>query len=374
MIDHTAADGAAAPAYGFDGSAYAYDQLNGTHYFLFNRNAGNVNWITSVSTEALDVGGWAVYAGGLAANSHMNADGSHDGRVMCMVADNAGARALWYIDTGGAWAVAPGIPAAANFLHIACDRNTDGGATPLWIAGEAANAATPRLFSDNTVGGGGAPAFANVAGFPALGAAGSENIMGVFHSKHPVDALGPSDVGNPTWLVITDTFAVRSTDGAAWTAVAHGLALAGTSFAGAMMGRGAAYSKTSSRWVISHDDDISYSDDNGANWTTLAGVCPDLVAANGVGVACDGYGTFWVFDQDVGGANLAGYMSVDEGLTWERIGIESTTAHPNLNSHTVGYSLDASKSIDDTPDFPEFMVSFSQETASTSYETRRTPE
>ena len=99
-------------------------------------------------------------------------------------------------------------------------------------------------------------------------------------------ALGPEDLGNPNWLILTNTRALTSADGVAWANQAHG-------FPGANppTKRCAAYSRTARRWVAAGRGaaagDIYYSNNGGASWVLIAGA---LKNASGTTfqVACDG--------------------------------------------------------------------------------------
>lgn len=222
--------------------------------------------------------------------------------------------------TGGAtWATivftagAPGL----NWRAVGCDRNTAGGAAAMWCIGDDAGGGSSVLWTSAD-----GINFAVEAGWP--GATVTEPIRGIFHSCHPVDGLGPSDPGNPHWLVVSDTYTTRSVDGAVWIETAHALALGG----GTLHRRSAAYSRTTGRWVIAlpaaTGGDIAYSDDLGVSWTTLASALP---AFGGAGfepsICCDGYGTFLITTNAGEGGDTRCYISTDDGLTWTQLQLPS---------------------------------------------------
>ncbi len=225
----------------------------------------------------------------------------------------------------------------ANWQCIGCDRNTAGGADAFWLIGDDGATGNGLLYSAT------GSVFSPVAGFPTLvGTA----LRGIFHSCHPSGALGPNDPGNPVWLVLTDTIALRSSNGSTWNQEPHGIG----GGAGSMGPRSAAYSRTARRWVVMCGGtalgDIAYSDDNGEDWLTLDGA---LAGASGsdAQIVCDGYGTFIASDaRDC-------WVSTDDGLTWTKFG---WPLNPNtLNrSEMLGVAHDVLANVNQTPAFDGF--------------------
>jgi hypothetical protein len=208
--------------------------------------------------------------------------------------------------------------AAKDWLSVGCDRNTAGGANPLWLIGDSGAGGTiaPVLYGNAAAA---TPAvFANVATFPVLAIGNQIDFIG--HTNHPAGALGPNDSGNPSWLVLTTAPAgagrsLVSADGATWSDQAHGLG------AWQINKKSAAYSRTASRWVVvDTNGNTFYSDDNGVTWA--AGVTIPLPAAPMVNpqIVCDGYGTFVIGEQ-----TSRMWVSTDDGITWSRLEIPPTT-------------------------------------------------
>jgi hypothetical protein len=215
---------------------------------------------------------------------------------------------------GGAW-IGPWPFLAAPGLAwdgIACDQDLSGGAET-WVINNTISSAPHRAIGagNNFIISGVVPGFAPAAGL-------------VRHTHHLAGDLYSGDVGNSRFAIATATQWSTSTDGDIWTAAAlHGLAAAPLDLA---------YSKFGMRWgkILASGgaaNKFAYSDDNGANWTTIAG--PGTVFNLGAGgsyakLACDGYGT-WMTAMASGGIGTVGiYASVDNGLTWSRIYSQET--------------------------------------------------
>jgi hypothetical protein len=280
-----------------------YNNLAGADNILEFGGINGVTWTAPGSNP--------VFAGAIGGNpAFLDADGSDaDHRI---VLHNNAVDQVRY-NTGGAWANITYTAGAPNYFWqaVGCDRNTAGGATAHWLIGAYTGAGTSAAIWSSTDG----IAFAVEAGFStAVGA----NVDCIQHSLHPAGALGPDDVGNPAWIVISGNNAYRSTDHSTWLGpVALGY--------NSSTSRAVAYSRPSRRWVVAHSDtdfgDISYSDDNGATWTYLAGALPveagHSVAGMEAHIAGDGYGTFIVIRHDRNAvADGKFWISVDEGLTW----------------------------------------------------------
>jgi hypothetical protein len=280
-----------------------YDAAAGAEQIL---EYGGINGVTWSAPGANPV----FAAPGAGVPTFLDADGSDaDHRIVCH--DNAVDRVRY--NTGGAWANITFTAGAPTYywLSLACDRNTAGGASAHWVisAFVAAGASAAVWSSTDGIN------FAAEAGFSTANGVTPE---GTYHSNHPAGALGPDDVGNPTWLVLGQDSAYRSTDHATWSsAVALGYDCRNN--------RSAAYSRPARRWVVAHSDtdfgDVSYSDDNGATWTYLAGALPveagHIAAGVEAHIAGDGYGTFVVTRHTrTAVADGKFWISVDEGLTW----------------------------------------------------------
>ena len=333
--------------------AHAYDQVNGEHWLFFIDNAGGPPY--GIESHARAYERWSATGNANQNNGPVNrldADGSHDGKIIFSSQLAGGGGHLRYHDfAGGGWQVPATPPAVGlNWGAICCDRDTYGNGYSHWMVGDrpGGGASTIEEAVDAL------PAncnFANNAAYNALALA--QDIDGIFHSRHPALALGPSDPGNPVWLVLTPTSVVRSADdGASWTVAAHG-------FAGNFSPGSMAYSRTSQRWVLAIGNaagDVAYSDDNGATWTTIGGAL--AAAANTYDVYCDGYGAFYAHQRR--GLTLPFHVSVDEGLTWTEFDVESTAGFQPL---ILGSSIDSSKNIDDTPSFPELFLAMHYDAA-----------
>jgi hypothetical protein len=289
-------------------------------FFFYSVGAGNVVERRGINGVVWSAPG-AVTAAGFAATVAMDAEGSNAYHKVVTFDDGIINDTVRYQAGAGAWATVTfvaGAP-ALNWRAVGNDRNTAGGANDLWLIGDAASPGPNSALWDSPDG----INFTVVATWPA--ATVQEPLHGIYHSCHAVDALGPDDAGNPTWLVLSDTYATRSTDGATWTAVAHGLNVGGGSF----NARSAAYSRPARRWVVVHPDTqfgtISYSDDNGATWTTNAAQLPGASAAAGVTphIAGDGYGTFVISGNNADMARL--WVSTDDGITWTTFEMDLTT-------------------------------------------------
>lgn len=256
--------------------------------------------------------GGTVISGVTTATTAADADcdeGSH--RVFCLTYAGGTDKAAYSSNPGGAWSAitfsggAPGY----DWYSVACDRNTAGNASAHWCIG-GFGSTDGRLWSS-----------ADGVTFSAESGFATGNIVrGVYHSCHQTGALGPDDSGNPVWLAQNNVGQIYySTDHTTWTT--GGVELLGK----LQKGRSLAYSKPSRRWVAAQSGvsfgNISYSDDNGASWTTMTGALPILAtmanASTTARIAGDGYGTFVVIrdDQPTVEACYA-WVSVDEGLTW----------------------------------------------------------
>ena len=245
----------------------------------------------------------------------LDADGSDTYHRIVAFSWAGGNDAVYYA-VAGAWTGVvtwnPGAP-GHDWQSVASDRNKAGGISTDWCIGGYTGAGTsPEIWSSAD-----GVTFAQEAGFSA---GNGESVHGLHHSCHPVGALGPDDTGNPIWLANVSGSIYRSADHVVWTGPVA-LALNQDN------PRSLAYSRTSSRWVVAHSGtdlgDISYSDDNGASWTTLAGALSIGAISNANNeayIACDGYGTFVVIGAVANAFNDYSHMwvSVDEGITWSR--------------------------------------------------------
>lgn len=335
--------------YDADGNIYAslfYGDPGGTQ-LLERYSINGVNWATPASNP---IPGNAL---GGAGRSDADGDDSnrriivHDGTTTDDVYYNTGyGAASWTKVTfdGGA----PGL----NWRRVACDRDTAGNGAAHWCIGDDAGGGNPVLWSSTD-----GISFTAEAGFPALGAA---SVSGIFHSLHPVGALGPDDTGNPAWLVLAGNFVVRSTDHITWTSV-------NPAISGTWGSRSVAYSRTSRRWVLAiggtQFGTIHYSDDNGATWTSIANALPIQSAmqhANtGARIASDGYGTFVVtrsVQPTVPSTEM--WVSVDEGLTWSLFQPADDTM--SLWGSDDGYIIEPcffwGSDLDETPDGGGFFL------------------
>lgn len=274
---------------------------------------GGATWSTPTSSP--------VFAPGVAGGLVIDADGDGSTRRIVVADDGAIADLVRYATAiaGGSWTAVTftaGAPTLA-WRSVGCDRDTAAAGAAQWCIGDDAGGGSSVLWS--SVDG---INFAVDAAWP--GATVTEPLHGIYHSCHPVGGFGPSDLGNPTWLVLSDTYATRSADGAAWTAAAHGLALGGGSFGH----RSAAYSRAGNRWVVvlpaAAGGDVAYSDDNGATWTTLASALPNFPGAGFEPSICgDGYGTFLVTTAGDSGSDTRVYISTDNGGTWTTLRLPS---------------------------------------------------
>jgi len=263
---------------------------------------------------------WSQAAGpnpGQAVNT-MDADHDDDNDTRLIAFDTAGAGAgdfIYHKIGVGAWGASVfGAPPGFDWMTVGCDRNTAGGAAALWVIGNdpGVGPATPDLYTstDPSVVG-----FVVNASFGALVGMAGEAVHSIGHTCHPAGALGPDDVGNPSWLALTDTFAITSADGVTW--VNEGAHLLGAT----ITTKGAAYSRTAGRWVAPVSGGagaVRYSDDNGTSWTTFANTLPNCVGIT-FQIQCDGYGTFVIMDN---GTQL--WVSSDDGESWMETDIKRT--------------------------------------------------
>ncbi len=284
-----------------------HTNANGSYvsYFVADSAAGGA------STVKVGVNGRTWAAGGAAgpnpgaATTSMDADNDDDADVRVIVFNAPLANDQIYDSSAlGAWNLTPMGGAGLNWSAIGCDRNTAGGAAALWLTGDDAGGGNAVLYSSTDPVGVG---FANVATFPAV----AEPVIQIAHTCHPASALGPDDAGNPSWLIFTTTRVLVSADGAAWSNQAHG-------FTGAPTKKGAAYSRTTGRWIAPDPGGggaVWYSDDNGVTWADVGGANA-LSGATGTifQCACDAYGTFVILD-DAGRL----WVSSDDGMNWTRI-------------------------------------------------------
>jgi hypothetical protein len=244
---------------------------------------------------------------------------------------------------------APGL----NWRTVGCDRGLSG--TSIFLIGDDAGGGNPVC--RRSAGG---QIFNTVSGFPTM----TGSSRGIFHTHHPAGALAPSgsgtgqDPGNLSWLYVTDTQVSRSVDGITWYGpVAHGAA-------GTMHRKCAAYSRTSSRWVIPHQDtsgSIVYSDDNGASWTTLSGIIPGAIPSGEKRIFCDGYGTFIIF---LDGTSESMFISVDDGMTWtNQYFFHGDVSGITEDTRVQEIAFDTRNNWDSTPEFPTGMFVATKETA-----------
>jgi len=328
-------DGTGANLVGATLDAYAYDQVNGWHFGFYMDPAGPP-WVLCTYTRGITYWAAPISCNMLvSAADRLDADGDNTGRIMVLSHLAAGGAQVRHADALGVWS-APGAGWAAGqqWYAIACDRATSGAANALWLVGDRPGGAAASLAGSN-VAPPGLPTWAAVI----YGGVAGEDVMGIWHSLHPAGALGPSDPGNPTWLVVSQNRAWRSGDGAAWNNAAHGLA-------GTFDRRSAAYSRTTQRWVITLGNiagDVAYSDDNGATWVLIAGALANAAGGAAVDLVCDGYGTFIAQDGNTF------WVSSDEGMTWECCGYP----YLPLAQVVLGYGSDATLNIDDHPVYPE---------------------
>lgn len=330
-------------------AGWCYDQLNDICTFLFHNAAG----AALAATESIGGEIWpaqvAVFPAGVGVFDTVDGAADDVGNRH-VIGDGVGAGLTDIIRAsahGGAWGAVGAGGAGLHWQAIGCDRNTAAGAQALFLIGDDANVQVGPAAQPVVYGFGAGPAYGVVAGFGAAtlpaGVGVGEEVYFIGHTNHPVGALGPDDPGNPSWLVLTTTQSVVSADGAAWTTAAHG-------FLGAVMApRVAAYSRTSGRWVVALQGaaagNIEYSDDNGTNWTLVAGAFNAVTAFPQI--VCDGYGTFVVGEAGIaGGADTQFFVSVDEGLTWESV---VYPVDPNGDEFVLGAQVDASLNVDDAP-------------------------
>lgn len=309
--------------------------------FLFNIAAGNV--VEEVrSLEGLGLGVPASSPVWAAPNAVALIDSDADDIGQRMVAiygaindlvryNNAYGAATWNTAVMGA--------PALNWQAIGCDRNTAAAANARWLVGDDAGGGNSVLFTSTA---GNPPLFGVVATWPVI----AEPIRFIGHTCHPVGAMGPDDLGNPSWLIMTTTRCCVSANGLAWSNQAHGLAGA------APEKRTVAYSRSSRRWVAVLDGgsigDVAWSADNGATWTTIVGaLSPAPAGGIGLEIACDGFGTFVITEA-------SGYIwhSVDDGMTWTRAWISGVVA-PSVNRNLVEPFYGSATNADDTPAFPQ---------------------
>jgi hypothetical protein len=262
----------------------------------------------------------------------------------------------------GAWgAVVWGGGAPVKYWRaVGCDRNTAGGASARWLIGDSGSfGAIPPVVWTSTNG----VNFSAVATFPVL--AVGEQVRFIDHTCHPAGALGPDDVGNPSWLILTDNRCLVSADGATWSDQAHGFGVLPTDH------KTAAYSRSSRRWVAvlggASAGNVAYSDDNGATWTINVGVLPNVTGASYPSIVCDGYGTFVANDD---GQDL--WVSTDEGITWTQImldGYPGVTAGYDRTLLEVG--VDASNNWNAPGAHPTFFTFMAHDTAAPLFEAFR---
>lgn len=223
-------------------------------------------------------------------------------------------KVVYHTQHSGVWTAVTfsgGAPANALWHDVACDRDTAGNATAHWCITAYVSGSSALLWSSTD-----GITFSVESGFST---ASGWNPTGIYHSCHPAGALGPGDAGNPIWLVSSGDQVYRSADHVTWTGPVY--------IGGATGQRGLAYSKLSRRWVAAHSynngGDISYSDDNGATWTTISNALPGAASADDHRIAGDGYGTFVVVAENA--LTNAMWVSVDEGLTWSMVRVPDDT-------------------------------------------------
>jgi hypothetical protein len=258
---------------------------------------------------------------------------------------------------GGAWGLLA-VGSGKHWRSIGSDRDTAGaaGTAGKWLIGDSGNGGAIQSVVYASVDD--MTTFAVVAGFTALALGVGEQIRCIQHSTHPVGALGPDDLGNPTWMILTDTQVCYSADGVTWANVASPSAVVPTK-------KGCAYSRTSGRWVIPEDNgDIHYSDDNGATWTTIATALKGSVGAS-MQIKCDGYGTFMVVD-DAGGYY---WVSTDDGLTWTAFYHATPVAGWDTKELEVGMA--EVNNWNEAGDFPTFFAVLFNDDAAPSLDTHR---
>jgi len=288
--------------------------------------------------------------GALVAPTYYDSDGGDTLHRILVITDSSAADLVKYATGfgGGAWTTITfggGAP-TYQWASVACDRNTAGGASADWCIGCYTGAGTSPEIWSSTDG----INFATEAGFSA---GNGERVVGLYHSKHRAGLLGPDDPGNPVWVAVLDTDDVyRSVDHATWNGpVALGKNTGGNA-------RSLAYSAPARRWVAAHSDtdfgDISYSDDNGASWTTLANVLQASAGMQAAGMEAhitgDGYGTFIVTRYNRTGLTSGNYfwISVDDGLTWSLFEPEDDTIAAWTSND--GYIIEACFPIDSDVD------------------------
>jgi hypothetical protein len=321
-----------------DASCSMVNATTGMTISLFFIDAAPIEVIERFSRDGVN---WAVpgsspVTGGLA-NAILSIDADSDGTAYrCLAISNApGTNQIWYNNNFAAspWLLAAVAGVARDWLCIGSDRNTAGGAQPLWMIGDSGTGGTvaPRIYGSAVAA---APAnFADVgAGLAAIAVGNQINFVG--HTCHPAGALGPDDAGNPSWLALSTApagagLALVSADGATWSQQAHGLG------AWQISNKSAAYSRTAGRWVvIDTAGGTWYSDDNGVTWA--AGVTLPMIAlfpGTAPQIKCDGYGTFVISDV---AANLI-WVSTDEGITWTAIELDGITAAATAMAVEVGF-------------------------------------
>ena len=285
-----------------------------------------------------------VATGITSAPTAVDADGDDSSRRIVTVAGGGATDTVRYSTGLGGWATVTftaGAP-TADWYGVACDRDTAGNGVAHWcIAGwDPVNMA---LWSSAD-----GVNFAVEAGFPAGGSA----LQGVYHSNHHAGAMGPDDLGNPVWLTNNLVDQVYySTDHAVWT-TGGSLSLYDLSSPRAM-----AYSMPARRWVAAHSGlsfgAISYSDDNGATWTTDTTALPIIAtmqnAATKAYITGDGYGTFVVTrSAQPSDTGYLIWVSVDNGETWSMVRLVRATAYDL--GHVIEGCYYPNVNIGDTPD------------------------
>jgi hypothetical protein len=345
----TAGCGYAAP---YTMEDYCYDQVNGYHTIVYCSVVGN-----SVDEDVSPVDG-EIWTAGLniaafpttlqPSTVAIDCDGTQ--RRICTINDLGMPNVVRYSAAGAAWAscVLAAPPGGSNWISCRSDKNSAGGGTT-WLIGQdgIGGTAAPVIFrSINGVN------FANVAGFPALAVGQAIDFIG--HTHHRAGALGPHDPGNPNWLVMTLTNAVRSPDGLVWTSVAHGIA-------GGMNKRSCAYSKETNRWLCLASNagaaipgTVYRSDDNGATWVLFSAL-PGVIAGTRASIVCDGYGTFVASD----GVNY--WVSPDNGVSWTRSFYPF--ALPGGIEHLLCVACDQSRDVDTPELYPSRVMHLRHDSA-----------
>lgn len=294
-------------------TSFVYDELNDWPTFFWHNAAG------SQVHETVTRGGeiWPaislVYSGA-GTITGLDAAASQQGRRNVVV---SGINDIVRQDLNGAgWGACTftgGAP-GKNWISIGCDRDATGGGYKFLIGDDGAGPAAPVVWASTN-----GTSYTAVGTFPTLTA--GYQIAGIFHTQHPVDALGPDDPGNPSWLIIVTNASggvvaiLRSTDGATWTQAA--VSWAGTG----VFTRAAAYSRLGQRWVVAMQGaalgDVRYSDDNGATWTTVSSAF--VPTSSTIQMACDGLGTFIAWAKGATSSDSEFFISVDNGETWESV-------------------------------------------------------